>query len=456
MRFGGYARGGGYGFTSVIFGMNCDDAVAFRVMLADRFIGTADATTNPDLYWALCGGTGGNFGVVPSVTYRLHDIGQVTRYAVEAAATGAAAGDLALPETLAESLIARLDRLADGRQFAQIGAVIGNEFPEAILGAVPGLPEAEWRRGIDALLQAGVLRKGHSNFGPAVDFQHRLPQDAACLALLRRDRTVLHAKTARALRDSLPELAEAAPQVIAYHVSLGGDPAEAGLWWDRAGQIAARRSAYSEAIGHFRRALEDVEGAPVHALAVDRAGLGARRNLVAALIAFKGFAAPELREEARAELEAVFALYDSGRHDTCLGRVSTSHQAAMAAVGLAEMAALDCDLAGVARWTAKAERISLQGGGAKTSATRRFSPAASCPRCRAGATTWRGGAADLRAHATAHDLPLRVGYADRFTGITLMHSGRVPKGRLQADRGIARSLGSAGFLRLCMLLHAEA
>jgi hypothetical protein len=82
VRIGGYAQGGGYGFTSVTYGMNCDNAVAFRVMLADRSIVTADATTNPDLYWALRGGTGGNFGVVLSVTYRLFDIGPVTGFAL--------------------------------------------------------------------------------------------------------------------------------------------------------------------------------------------------------------------------------------------------------------------------------------------------------------------------------------------------------------------------------------
>lgn len=68
---GGFVQGGGYGLTSRTFGMNCDSAVEFRVMLADGRIVRASETINHDLWWALRGGTGGNFGVVLTVQYRL-------------------------------------------------------------------------------------------------------------------------------------------------------------------------------------------------------------------------------------------------------------------------------------------------------------------------------------------------------------------------------------------------
>lgn len=66
---GGYMQGGGYGFTARIFGMNCDQPKYFYVMLADGSITQASATTNPDLFWAIRGGTGNNFGVVLATTY---------------------------------------------------------------------------------------------------------------------------------------------------------------------------------------------------------------------------------------------------------------------------------------------------------------------------------------------------------------------------------------------------
>ena len=79
---GGFVQGGGYGFTSVSFGLNCDNAIGFRVMLADGSIVQANATINADLYWALRGGTGNNFGIVLSVDYQLRNLGQVTGFAL--------------------------------------------------------------------------------------------------------------------------------------------------------------------------------------------------------------------------------------------------------------------------------------------------------------------------------------------------------------------------------------
>lgn len=68
---GGFVQGGGLGFTSASFGMNCDNVVQMRVMLADGRIVTASEDENHDLWWAMRGGTGGNFGVLLWVVYRL-------------------------------------------------------------------------------------------------------------------------------------------------------------------------------------------------------------------------------------------------------------------------------------------------------------------------------------------------------------------------------------------------
>ena len=78
---GGFVQGGGYGFTSGMFGLHCDNVVSFRVILASGKIVTADATTNADLYWALRGGTGGNFGVVLSVDLTVRPLGPVVGFA---------------------------------------------------------------------------------------------------------------------------------------------------------------------------------------------------------------------------------------------------------------------------------------------------------------------------------------------------------------------------------------
>ena len=79
---GGFVQGGGYGFTSVTFGMNCDNVIDMRVMLASGQIVTASETVNSDLWWAMRGGTGGNFGVLLSVRYKLRPLGLVFGWAV--------------------------------------------------------------------------------------------------------------------------------------------------------------------------------------------------------------------------------------------------------------------------------------------------------------------------------------------------------------------------------------
>jgi len=72
VRVGGFMQGGGFGSTSRTFGINSDRVLAVRVMLADRRIVQASETLNHDLWWAVRGGTGGNFGVLLTTSYRLH------------------------------------------------------------------------------------------------------------------------------------------------------------------------------------------------------------------------------------------------------------------------------------------------------------------------------------------------------------------------------------------------
>ena len=65
----GYMMGGGYGFTSRLYGMNCDRVVGVRLALADGCIVNANEHENQDLFWAVRGGTGNQFGVLLEITY---------------------------------------------------------------------------------------------------------------------------------------------------------------------------------------------------------------------------------------------------------------------------------------------------------------------------------------------------------------------------------------------------
>jgi len=82
VRVGGFVQGGGYGYTSRAFGIQSDMVESFRVALADGTIVTANARENSNLFWAMRGGTGGNFGVLLQVTYRMVRLDQVWAWSI--------------------------------------------------------------------------------------------------------------------------------------------------------------------------------------------------------------------------------------------------------------------------------------------------------------------------------------------------------------------------------------
>ncbi len=79
----GLTLGGGYGLLSRQMGLTCDSLLGVKMVNAKGEMITANATQNSDLFWASRGGGGGNFGVVTSLTFKLHSIGDVAIYTME-------------------------------------------------------------------------------------------------------------------------------------------------------------------------------------------------------------------------------------------------------------------------------------------------------------------------------------------------------------------------------------
>jgi tetratricopeptide (TPR) repeat protein len=163
---------------------------------------------------------------------------------------------LAVPATLNDSLMSRLDRLGPAKIVAEIGSVIGREFPYEVLVRIADIPEGELRDELHLLVEAGLLVPRRSTAVLSYAFKHALVRDAAYASLLKKRQTALHARLARVLVEHFPETAERQPEVVAQHFRAANDVHNAVDYLVRAAKLSARRSGFVEAIGQLQLALK--------------------------------------------------------------------------------------------------------------------------------------------------------------------------------------------------------
>ena len=212
---------------------------------------------------------------------------------------------MAVPASLHASLMARLDRLGPAKEVAQIGAVIGREFPHALIAAVARKAEPELRSALDRLIGAGLLfRQGVAPHATYL-FKHALVQDAAYGTLLREPRRALHARIAETLEGQFTEIAENQPELLARHCTEAGLIEKAARLWGKAGQRSLERSALVEAIEQLTRALDQIATLPTSP-ALRREQINLQVALITPLVHVKGYAASETKaaaEQARVLIE---------------------------------------------------------------------------------------------------------------------------------------------------------
>ncbi len=166
----------------------------------------------------------------------------------------------AIPTTLHDSLMARLDRLASVRLVAQTGAAIGREFSYALLRAVSRLPEDELRAALARLVASELVFQRGAPPDAVYSFKHALVQDAAHGSLLRGTRQQLHAQIAEALEAHSPEMMDSQPELFAQHYAEAGLVEKSVSYWLKAGRSSSARSANLEAIAYLRRGIEATAG----------------------------------------------------------------------------------------------------------------------------------------------------------------------------------------------------
>jgi len=210
---------------------------------------------------------------------------------------------LAIPATLHDSLMARLDRLATVKGLAQLGATLGREFPYTLLQAVSPWDEETLQRGLHQLVEAEFLYQRGLPPQATYLFKHALIQDAAYQSLLKSTRQQYHQRIAQVLEEYFPDTVETQPELLAHHYTQAGLTEQAVRYWQRAGQQASDRSAYLEAVSHLTTGIElhkSLPEAPEHT----QQALSLHIALGAALQTAKGFGAPEV-EDAYAQAYAL-------------------------------------------------------------------------------------------------------------------------------------------------------
>jgi class 3 adenylate cyclase/predicted ATPase len=194
---------------------------------------------------------------------------------------------LAIPTTLHDSLMARLDRLQPVKEVAQIASVIGRGFDHRTIAALAALPDGELTDAMRQLVAAELIFRRGSPPDATYLFKHALVRDAAYESLLKSKRTILHAR----LLDILEAQGDAAPEVKAQHAEAA-DLAERAIdYWEAAGAQALARPAYKEAIADLENAIRlcGSMGAEEH---WRRREQSFHLQLGQALIANQGYAAP--------------------------------------------------------------------------------------------------------------------------------------------------------------------
>ena len=232
---------------------------------------------------------------------------------------------LAIPDTLQDALRARLDRLADGKAVAQLGAVLGRTFAYELLRAVAPLDELELWRGLVQLVRAEVLYQRGVPPQATYTFKHALLQEAAYQSLLRSTRQQYHLRTAQVVAEQFPQTAETQPELLAQHYTEAGLAEEAVGYWQRAGERGNARSAFVEAIAHCTKGLAVLQTLPDTPARAQRE-LRLQLALDTALRTMKSLGAPEREHALTRAYELCQQVGDTPQLLTVLGSLASWHR----------------------------------------------------------------------------------------------------------------------------------
>jgi class 3 adenylate cyclase/tetratricopeptide (TPR) repeat protein len=169
---------------------------------------------------------------------------------------------LAIPSTLQDSLMARLDKLGPAKELAQLSATLGREFAHNLLQAVADSSYDKLNQHLSHLVFHELLYQRGLPPTASYTFRHALVHEVAYQSLLRKTRQKYHRRIAEVLATEFPEKIQENPEIMAHHCNEAGDYESAVQYWMRAGRMAIQRSANADATAHLNNALRALKNLP--------------------------------------------------------------------------------------------------------------------------------------------------------------------------------------------------
>ncbi|MER8709765.1 AAA family ATPase [Mesorhizobium sp. M1088] len=252
---------------------------------------------------------------------------------------------LAIPSTLQDSLMSRLDRLGPVKEVAQIGACIGRGFHHRLLAAVTDPAETRLQDVMPQLEESELVFRRGVPPEATYTFKHALVRDAAYQSLLKSRRQQIHAKIAATLEAQFQEVVATEPETLAHHYTVAGVNYQAAVYWLKAGQLALKRSANLEAASHLRKGLELVGSLPGSEDRL-RLELSLESATGTAMIAAKGWGAPEVLQAFSSARRLADTLRDKPQIFAAM-RGESSYQTISGNLRAAEMLGHQCQSLGL-------------------------------------------------------------------------------------------------------------
>jgi serine phosphatase RsbU (regulator of sigma subunit) len=198
----------------------------------------------------------------------------------------------AIPSSLRDLVLGRLNNMTKNPEVAQIAATLGREFAYEVLAAVTTIGDATLQNELETLVRSEILYQKGCPPRATYMFKHALLEGALHEALAEEKRRQFHRQIALALESRFPETALSLPELLAHHFTEAGLTQNAIDYWLKAGQRSIDRSAFAEAIGHLTQGLALV-GTLEESRGRDMQELQFLMRLAPAYIAARGYAAPE-------------------------------------------------------------------------------------------------------------------------------------------------------------------